>query len=71
MYPMVVMKLVVKDPSEKRSRMQLLPTPANMNKTIRSKDNFTIYVSLIDRCNRVSKNFKDHHCFILYKSVKR
>lgn len=30
-YPMVVMKLVVKDPSEKRNRMQLLPTPANTN----------------------------------------
>jgi len=26
-YPMVVMKLVVKDPSEKRRRRQLLPTP--------------------------------------------
>lgn len=27
-YPMVVIKLVLKDPSEKRKRRQLLPTPA-------------------------------------------
>jgi hypothetical protein len=26
-YPIVVMKLVVKEPSENRSRRQLLPTP--------------------------------------------
>lgn len=28
-HPMVVMKLVVKEPSEKRNRRQLFPTPAN------------------------------------------
>lgn len=37
-YPMVVIKLVVKDPSEKRKRRQLLPTPAksgNQQKKLR------------------------------------
>lgn len=31
-HPMVVMKLVVKEPSEKRKRRQLLPTPAKSHK---------------------------------------
>lgn len=31
-YPMVVIKLVVKEPSEKRKRRQLLPTPAKVDK---------------------------------------
>lgn len=30
-HPMVVIKLVVKEPSEKRRRRQLLPTPAKVN----------------------------------------
>ena len=38
-YPMVVMKLVVKDPSENRNRRQLLPTPDHKkkNKIVRCK----------------------------------
>ena len=31
-HPMVVIKLVVKEPSEKRKRRQLLPTPAKQVK---------------------------------------
>lgn len=45
-YPMVVIKLVVKDPSEKRNKRQLLPTPTNMNNSIiRSKILSTCLVS--------------------------
>jgi hypothetical protein len=38
-HPMVVIKLVVKEPSEKRKRRQLLPTPvtANNKRTIKSQ----------------------------------
>lgn len=35
-YPIVVIKLVVKEPSEKRKRRQLLPTPENSKEFIMS-----------------------------------
>jgi len=58
-YPMVVIKLVVKDPSEKRNKRQLLPTPAKMNNSIiRSK--------ILSTC-LVSRWVCQNHILILWK----
>lgn len=35
---MVVMKLVVKEPSEKRKRRQLLPTPGTFTKRVHERE---------------------------------
>ena len=44
---MVVIKLVVKDPSEKRKRRQLLPTPAKANWANRTKSQQPIFVVIM------------------------
>lgn len=41
---MVVMKLVVKEPSEKRKRRQLLPTPAKIAIIKTENNNFALFI---------------------------
>lgn len=47
------MKLVVKEPSEKRKRRQLLPTPAKINCHFqeRHKSNLALVIYRVDYCN--------------------
>ena len=59
-YPIVVIKLVVKDPSEKRKRRQLLPTPVKPHKQNVIRKKLDSVSKLLKHTERTKKKNATH-----------